>query len=58
MTQNFDPNGAGGGGTGGVIVGGDVDAGDDSGPENDIDSCNLPLNLVATQLGGSDNSQH
>uniref|UniRef100_A0A336LK16 CSON009360 protein n=1 Tax=Culicoides sonorensis TaxID=179676 RepID=A0A336LK16_CULSO len=26
-------------------------ADDDSGAENDIDSCNLPLNLVATQLG-------
>nr|XP_029732603.1 box A-binding factor [Aedes albopictus] len=64
VTQNFDPNGAtsGGvivGGVGGGGAGGDLDAGDDSGPENDIDSCNLPLNLVATQLGGgSDNSQH
>lgn len=26
-------------------------ADDDSGAENDIDSCNLPLNLVSTQLG-------
>ncbi|XP_058123953.1 uncharacterized protein LOC131265677 isoform X2 [Anopheles coustani] len=48
--QNFDPNGSGE-----LLVGGD--AGDDSGPENDLDSCNLPLNLVATQLG-SDSSQH
>lgn len=43
--QNFDASGA------------EMDAGEDSGPENDIDSCNLPLNLVATQLG-SDSSQH
>uniref|UniRef100_A0A182PMG7 GATA-type domain-containing protein n=1 Tax=Anopheles epiroticus TaxID=199890 RepID=A0A182PMG7_9DIPT len=48
-TQNFDPNGSGD-----LLVG---DGGDDSGPENDLDSCNLPLNLVATQLG-SDSSQH
>uniref|UniRef100_A0A182WG95 GATA-type domain-containing protein n=1 Tax=Anopheles minimus TaxID=112268 RepID=A0A182WG95_9DIPT len=48
-TQNFDPNGSGE-----LLVG---DGGDDSGPENDLDSCNLPLNLVATQLG-SDSSQH
>ncbi|XP_052893899.1 probable serine/threonine-protein kinase DDB_G0282963 [Anopheles moucheti] len=48
-TQNFDPNGSG------ELLGGD--GGDDSGPENDLDSCNLPLNLVATQLG-SDSSQH
>ncbi|XP_038106306.1 putative mediator of RNA polymerase II transcription subunit 26 isoform X3 [Culex quinquefasciatus] len=48
--QNFDASGGGG-------VGQDMDAGEDSGPENDIDSCNLPLNLVATQLG-SDSSQH
>ncbi|XP_052864205.1 box A-binding factor [Anopheles cruzii] len=47
-TQNFDPNGSG------ELL---VDGGDDSGPENDLDSCNLPLNLVATQLG-SDSSQH
>ena len=33
------------------------DSGDESGAENDLDSCNLPLNLVATQLG-SDSSQH
>ncbi|XP_055642373.1 putative uncharacterized protein DDB_G0271606 isoform X2 [Toxorhynchites rutilus septentrionalis] len=45
VTQNFDPSGA------------DMETGDDSGPENDLDSCNLPLNLVATQLG-SDSSQH
>ncbi|XP_035777933.1 uncharacterized protein LOC118459027 isoform X2 [Anopheles albimanus] len=45
---NFDGNGSG------ELL---VDAGDDSGPENDLDSCNLPLNLVATQLG-SDSSQH
>nr|AAW31745.1 GATA transcription factor GATAb-1 [Aedes aegypti] len=56
VTQNFDPNGATSGGV--IVGGGEIDAGDDSGPENDIDSCNLPLNLVATQLGGSDNSQH
>ncbi|XP_049549129.1 uncharacterized protein LOC125960033 isoform X4 [Anopheles darlingi] len=48
VTQNFDANGSG------ELL---VDAGDDSGPENDLDSCNLPLNLVATQLG-SDSSQH
>ncbi|XP_053673620.1 protein bunched, class 2/F/G isoform-like [Anopheles nili] len=48
-TQNFDPNGSGE-----LLVG---DGGEDSGPENDLDSCNLPLNLVATQLG-SDSSQH
>uniref|UniRef100_A0A182MVB8 GATA-type domain-containing protein n=1 Tax=Anopheles culicifacies TaxID=139723 RepID=A0A182MVB8_9DIPT len=48
-TQNFDPNGSGE-----LLVG---DGGDDSGHENDLDSCNLPLNLVATQLG-SDSSQH
>uniref|UniRef100_A0A182SAP1 GATA-type domain-containing protein n=1 Tax=Anopheles maculatus TaxID=74869 RepID=A0A182SAP1_9DIPT len=48
-TQNFDANGSGE-----LLVG---DGGDDSGPENDLDSCNLPLNLVATQLG-SDSSQH
>ncbi|CRL01260.1 CLUMA_CG014449, isoform A [Clunio marinus] len=29
------------------------DSGDESGAENDLDSCNLPLNLVATQLGDS-----
>lgn len=46
--QNFDASGGGGP---------EMDAGEDSGPENDIDSCNLPLNLVATQLG-SDSSQH
>ncbi|XP_050089516.1 mastermind-like protein 2 isoform X2 [Anopheles aquasalis] len=45
---NFDGNGSG------ELL---VDAGDDSGPENDLDSCNLPLNLVATQLG-SDSPQH
>uniref|UniRef100_A0A7G3ACY1 Putative gata transcription factor gatab-2 n=1 Tax=Lutzomyia longipalpis TaxID=7200 RepID=A0A7G3ACY1_LUTLO len=44
--------------TGGVSVAGADLAADDSAPENDLDSCNLPLNLVATQLGGSDSSQH
>ncbi|XP_059619166.1 box A-binding factor [Phlebotomus argentipes] len=39
------------------VAGGDLTA-DDSAPENDMDTCNLPLNLVATQLGGSDSSQH
>lgn len=29
------------------------DSGDESGAENDLDSCNLPLNLVSTQLGDS-----
>lgn len=28
-------------------------SGDESEAENDLDSCNLPLNLVATQLGDS-----
>lgn len=28
-------------------------SGDESEAENDIDSCNLPLNLVSTQLGDS-----
>lgn len=32
------------------------DDGEDSGPE--MDSCNLPLNLVATQLGSAETSQH
>lgn len=44
--------------TSGVAVSGADLTADDSAPENDLDSCNLPLNLVATQLGGSDSSQH
>lgn len=28
-------------------------SGDESETENDLDSCNLPLNLVSTQLGES-----
>lgn len=32
---------------------GDDDSNDESGAENDLDSCNLPLNLVSTQLGDS-----
>jgi hypothetical protein len=31
----------------------DVPSGDESEAENDLDSCNLPLNLVSTQLGDS-----
>lgn len=29
------------------------ESGEESGAENDLDSCNLPLNLVSTQLGDS-----
>lgn len=55
-SQNF--SGVSSGGGGGNNVDENLDDGDDSGNENEMESCNLPLNLVATQLGTGDSSQH